>query len=1122
MSYDYLPVIKPFALQAFDPFNPPPTRWQIDAFRFVRSLLRLLDNPDAIAQACFGVCGQAAFLRAWAYRDPVAVANFALALYANGSARIGDYPIKASDEHLQSKWMKIPLVPDPTVYQSGAWGVGNRITECVWMICGALAATEAGSFEHCTLGHNIPPISTGSFDGQPASNLATLTLPGELQRWLEKTNCYPGGVEDRTSTIGGKELADDSFVTSDFDNDVDVFLCINHNLFEHAVFNPTRAAITPVGAPLNWFPDHWVMLKSRITVSAGTVSMNIWTWGGNYAVDVALADFNSNYYGSVVAHASASRRSPWPWPMSNAIGAPRIYYSQDNQLHFEWLRSNVSVEWCELNRVRTDMVPTPVGGGVMQDRNNLQRIWVADGSGTFKVAMPMPDPADPHGPQYEIAACRGPLRPNSCDPSSYNFYDEVLCNRLAGGYEYSAPRHPLCETQTTHFRLRYYGYPCSKQIPDVLDPYITFTPARSDQAIQFAGETIGHCRHDGSTEIVWNGASITVGSEARTPLSIQKLTVWFEYLFRLLGAGPYSLACLKNDPLIEVTVGDGFNVKVGVSPLLQIGVNLPALDEELPALCLQALLALEKARVGSLPEWVFPAFVSRVAVIQPPGTATAPVAFANFGTTYKACEAVTVYQAGWKAEDDSRSLQVDVRKPINPLLPAYLFVEFAGKPMLDASLQLSLRGQTPDGKHTILPVALQPSADRQYYWSIVQPVNTWTADYTLNLAIQGARAWSAPVLQALLGDSLDSSPGTVAALDTGTAGRLAFTGCEVGEDVNHRIEVGPQSRYARVATLTPDALESNNSFASATAVTSLILPDMPHNFGTTATVEKIFNRLNFHDQQDTDYFDVSYQCPAYDDSDAANEPAGGSGWSYLGTSFVHRPPQLSCQVTPDDFHCVDVAAYKYDPSAPVAFASETKSMGLTIASPSRALGAKRCYFRISNSSYKLSGAFFYAVRFAYTSAYDEVSVDGHAPAFHGNTTIKRKLLKILYERIDDPRPPEEGFDIIRIRDPAAFIKGYEQFLREPETAALLGLLGQRRNGALVVAEGMRALGQLAQAFHHIEEARTLFRDSADLSMALNHRPGALTALESLAALYKKLGSGSDYRKVLRQIKLLKM
>lgn len=1122
MSFDYLSVIKPFALQAFDPFNPPATPWQLDAFRVARSLLRLLDNPDAIAQACFGTCGQVAFLRAWACRDPVAVARFTLELYAKGSAKIGDYAVGASGDHLQSKWMKIPLLPDVSVYDAGKWGVGNRITESVWMVCGALAATEDGTFEHSTLGHNIPPIPVPKFNGQPASDLSTLTLPGELKRWLDKTGCYAGGVEDRTSTVGGKSLADDSVVTSDFDDSVDVFLCINVNLFAHASFTPSHAPVAAGGAPLNWFPNHWVVLKDKITQSAGTVSMNIWTWGGNYTVQVALADFDANYYGSVVARAATARRSVSTAPMHNAIGAPRIYYSQDNQLHFEWLRTHNGVEWCELNRVQPGRVPTPVGGLMMKPRDTLQRRWVADGSSVCHVSLPMPDPAAAHDTLYEIAACRAALRPHDCDPSSYNFYNEVPCN-LPSSFEYSLPQSPLCETQTTHLRLRYYGYPSAKQIPDGLDPYTMQVGARCDEAILFGSETIGHCFQDGRTDIVHDGATIVVGTEPRTPRSIQKIAVWFEYLCALLGSAPCALECLAGGERIEITLGDGFGVQGGASQSPRIGIDAPAADQDLPGLCLKALLALELARTGRLPEWVFPSFVSRVAIVQTPMTAQPPVGFADFGESFKACETTTVYQAQWEPTASGRLLQVDVRKPLNPSRPACVFVEFSNKDMVEANSSLVLSGQSPDGKKLRIAVPLAPSSDHRYFHGTFQPTNAWAADYTLGMTIQGTRAWPADVLRVLLGDRLDAYPATVASLDPGRAGPLAFTQYDSGGDACHRIEVGPQARYAPLASLTPDALETpvpNDSFATATRVTSLILANKPPSVGTVASVEKVFDRLNFHDRQDADFFDVSYQCPASDDTDAANRPASGGTSAVLGLSYGHRPPELSCRVTPDDFRCMDVAAYAYGSGTPVLFASDARTTGITIASPARSLGAKRCYFVLTNHDFAAAGAFFYAARFIYTSAYDSISVDTHAPAYGGKLSVRRRILERLYERIDLPRPEEDGSGVIRVQDPVAFIKAYGGFLQEPQTAALLGQ-SLHRNGATVVAESLHALGQVARTFGRAEEAGSLFRKSSGISLALSDKAGAIAALESLAGLYKSLGQTAEYTAVRREIGNLK-
>ncbi len=1122
MSYDYLPVVKPFALQAFDPMNTLPTPWQLEAFRVGRSLLRLLDNPDAIAQACFGTCGQVAFLRAWAYRDPAAVARFTIDLYNTGNAKIGDYPVRASAEHLASKWMRIPLVPDPAVYAAGQWGVGNRITESVWMVCGALAATEAGSYEHSTLGDKIPPIPISTFKGPPASDLTTLTLPGELGRWLVKTGCYPGGVEDRTRTAGGRTLAEDSVITSDFDSSVDVFLCINANLFVNATCTPACSPPGAVGAPLDWFPNHWVVLKDKIVVSAGTVHMNLWTWGGNYTVDVALADFDASYHGCVIARAAAPRRAVPKPPPAQAVGLPHIYYSQDNQLHAEWTHAQSGIEWCELNRVDAGTSPAPVGGGMVTTREAQQRLWVADRLGMGHIAMRLPHPDAAHDTRYEVAACRGDLWPHDCDPSAYNFHGNVPCN-LPGGYGYSAPQTPLCETSTTHLRLRYYGYRSARQIPDGLDPSTTDVTPRADHVVQFDGETLGRCCQDGRTEIVSKGSTVVVGSEARTPLSIQKVAVCFEYFCALLASGPLALECLKAGQRIEITLGDGFRVQALPSQTPSIGIDFPAAEADLPALCLKALLALEVARTGQLPEWVLPSFVSRVAIVQTAVAAPLPAGFADFGTALKACEAALVYQAQWKVARGGRNLQVDVKKPLNPALPACVFVELANPSLVDASVELVLSGLSPDGRAVRIPVTLTPSADRLFFHGSFRTKNSWTADYTLGLAFQGKRAWPSKVLKALLGDSLDADPATVASLNPTRSGPVATIGYESGADACHQVEVGPLSRFAPVASLTPDVLEKptpNNGFANATRVTSLILANTVSSTGTAASVEKRFERLNFHDAQDVDYFDVTYQCPATDDTDAANRPATSGSSSALGFSYSHRPPELSCHVTPDDFRCMDLDAYKDGAGTPVLLASEVRAAGIKITSPSRCLGAKRCHFVLKNHDFAAAGAFFYAARFVYRSAFDTMSVDTHAPAYGGRLTDRRRFLERLYDRLDLPRPEEYGAEVIHVQNPVAFIMAFSKFVQEPETAALLGR-ALERSGGTAVAETLHVLGQAAHAFGRAEEAGGLYRQSSGIALATGDKDRTIVALESLAALHKSQGETARYTAVRKEITSLK-
>ncbi len=655
---EYLTLIEPFAQRVFDPLKPPQTKWKIEPFNVLRSLLRLLDNPDAIYQSCFGLCGQAAFLRAWAYRDPVAVAKFAIDLYTNGNAKIGDYPISASGDQLECPWMILPQVPDPKYVQKGKWGCGNQITESVWMICGALAATEDNTLEHLTLGGRVPPLPISKFSGYPASDLSTYTLPSELKRWLQKTNCYPDGVDDNTQVVGGKSLSADTAITNSFGDDVDVFLCINANMLHRAIITPNLLLPSPSDFPLSNFPDHYVMLKERVTQSGDTLTMKIWTWGGNYTVQISVNDFNAAYYGSIVAHAHASteRRALNVDHLNfNAIQNQRIYYSQNNSLHFEWEVGDTRTEWFELQRVGTKRIPNLANNGEMLPRDVLHRVWNQRGAKEHKFTMQVQDPGDPHGTRYEIVACHAALRPYDCDPFRYNQYDSVQCNvkdvYLEGGYQF-----PLCETQTTHFRLRYYGYPHSKQIPDGLDPNTTYLKPHNNETIQFAGETIGFCYAYGSTVIIQNGALILVNSDQKTPLYVEKIVVWLEYFYHLLGHEPHSLDCVKTGKMIEITIGDFQAAVIAAYDTLKVGIDAPAADDDMPGICLKALFLLEFAQTtGIWPQWIFPPYVSQLTVVQTRAKSIpVPDGYADFHSSLKPCEYMIAYDAQWIVRNNER------------------------------------------------------------------------------------------------------------------------------------------------------------------------------------------------------------------------------------------------------------------------------------------------------------------------------------------------------------------------------------------------------------------------------------------------------------------------------------
>jgi hypothetical protein len=1103
MSFDYLATIKPFAQQVFN--NTVPQRqWKFDSFKFLRSLLRLLDNPNAIFQSCFGLCGQVAFLRSWAYRDPVAVAQFAIDLYMNGSGKIGDFTVSPDNDMLWCTWLVQPPVPSPTDFALFAWGPGNPISECVWMICGGLANITKTSI--AVIAGLFVPGQPDKFNGFPASNVWTLALPENIRGWLIKTGCYASVVDtmDVTDKVLGnnhKTLANDSILTSNFTEADDIILCINTNLLSNAISISPSRSVDP--SQFGGFPDHYVMLNSPITQTGNVLTLNIWTWGGNYTVKVSVDVFNSNYYGSITAHALTPRRTLSLAPLkTNALQNQRVYFTKDKILHFDWDGLDPRTEWYELHRLGAGLIPNPAGMGLMAMREILQRVWPNPTPGGYQVTTDSTLWHDPSDTLYDIVACHATLKPYDCDPFSYNHYNDVQLN-VKKSYRYGGP---FCEAQTAHYSFKYDQVEYKYSTPDTA-------------TIQFGGEDIGCCYADGRLEIIKNNTHVLVGSKTGMPLIVQKIAVWMEYFYDLFSQGSYTLQCAHSARLIEVTIGRGTSAQITPGGTPKIGIDVPAADQDLPGVCLKRLLALEFAQTNNYPEWIFPAFVSRASIVQLPAPVT-PDGYADFHVSVKPCEWIKVYDAQWRQVSSYRRLSPDINKPLNTKMAAAVFIQF-DKTMLDNSIQLTVVG-FPKGFKTIgIPVSMLPSQDHLYYYGFFQPANPRDIAYSQKLLIQATRSWSNPVLRALLGDGMDANPESIPQVDTTNIQTLSFEGVDAGSDRNHEFNIGTQASYAPIAILIPDDKENNNSFSAATKI-SLYLPEAAHKIGETKTAQIGYDNLNFHDQQDIDYFDVSFQGPVYDDTDEANRPRTSGNNSYSGLSYGHQPPVLSCRVTSGDCHCIDIAVYKYDAVNPAFLTSEAKTTLLPIDSPSRNFNPKRCYFVIQNHDFTSAGAFPYTIQISYSSASDQLELDTSAPLYtQGKTSIKRKLLDKLYRAIDKPRPPEYEAEIVRVDDAASFIAGYEQFLLDREVVTLVTKASSKA-GRAVIAEGLRSLGQVAQAFMRYDDSERIYRESASMFTALGDKTKTVGALESLEGLYKTTGNTLALRSVRLEIRNLRL
>jgi hypothetical protein len=1126
MSSEYLSVIQPFAQQAISPEGVPAKKWRwVSSFDVYRSLLRLLDNPDAICQSCFGLCGQSAFLRCWAYRDPAAVARFCIDLYINGSAKIGDYDVSPNNDLLWCSWMH-----NPGFDANNNWGPGNRISEAVWMITGSLAnvcdnllASVAGS---------VVPGQPEEFDGYPASNLWTLSYPGDLTMYLQKTGCYTA-VTDNTDVFDcllhdpkQKSVVSDPFLTSAFTGKDDVILCLNSGM----IYNAPQVIDLVTGLPADpttlvpppqfgVFPDHYAMLAAPITQTGGSLSVVLWTWGGYYRLNIPLDLFNSNYYGYIHAHCATTRRSPDLTPLpADAVHAPRIYYTQNGKLHFDWQSWGNRPEWFEILRVNPNTITCPMNSFLqIMPRDVLQRLLPSGPGGSYAIEMDMQDMIAPHSTPYQIAACHAAFKPYDSDSFAYNSYDSVPCNQR-GGYVYSPLTCPMVEVDSTHFRLRYYDFSSENQIPTSYRQNAVETIARR-------GETAGRCYADGRVEITPPGSSPTlVLHEAGTPFYIQQAILWLEYFHYLLSRPPYGLFFAGASERITVTIGEGFSASFANNDA-QIGIAPPNEAWDLPPVCLKALFSLDNAQWGRWSPWALPPYISRAAVVQvlsPAGSVPDPARYADYGPVLRPCEWAVEYDACWSLTQWRRVLTVNKADALDPRRAAVAFFKFDHGVFEPGSVALTLNGVDSGSAPISLNVPLAFHSGGGFYYGSFQPANTGPAAYPLKLEIQAQRLYSSSILKSLLGDGIDANPQSIAIPDPNIKPTLAILNADPGADCSHTVQVGTLAQFAPATSLAPDALEGiqgNNSFAAASPV-SLYVANFTQEPGVSHSDQKSFPLLSLHSPSDADYFDVSYQCPAYDDTDNANRPDFHGISSEWGIEITHTPPCLSFSVSAGDFRCLDMAAYKSDAFNRALVKSDPKSTGITIDSPTPVLGAKRGYFVAQNHDFAAQGAFAYSVQVTYTTSCDSVSVDTNAPGYFRGT-IQRQLLGELYARTDLPRPNDDWAGVIQVEDPERFVHGFEQFLTDPEVGSLIERT-HPKTGRVALARGLRFLAQMAQAAGRYEDSEHLYQSSASTYTACGQRGCAAWTLDRLAGQYTLLGETDKLGAVRRQIRELRV
>jgi hypothetical protein len=231
--------------------------------------------PSIINQAGLNACGPAAAAYIFASTDIVGYTKMAIDLYKYGEASSGSYTVEAGSD-LRSH--------GPDDYTN--WGTAGKPEPIDWMVLSSMRDSENWWFD---------------FEGGPSETFSAITMPGEMDEWLEDFIGFKDVVDD-TNLVFTKSVDHLMKVNSEYSSGKFVILFINANMIAGATKKAAKKAAKGITERvIAGSPDHYVVLRSNVTVTENSVSMEIWTWGGRITISPTKEIFESNYYGAIFA-----------------------------------------------------------------------------------------------------------------------------------------------------------------------------------------------------------------------------------------------------------------------------------------------------------------------------------------------------------------------------------------------------------------------------------------------------------------------------------------------------------------------------------------------------------------------------------------------------------------------------------------------------------------------------------------------------------------------------------------------------------------------------------------------------------------------------------------------------
>ena len=255
------------ALDAIDQFEASPsnTPWKLDRLAVANRLREIVQNPFLINQGNINVCGPAATFVLWCQNDPLAYTKYSISLFETGKGKIGSISVEPGSDLINQDYSAVSL------------RMKILCPQAEWMAMSALRDSSNAILD---------------FEGTPEEDASGITTPSEITDLLTATGFY-SSVLNEGNFVVNSGLDDAQKLQPGLQEDV--IMLINANMLPQSV-NPPFLDLS------RFFPNHFIVLLSSISVNGSSVKFSCWTWGKSFLDLVIDKDkFEDNYFGAVIA-----------------------------------------------------------------------------------------------------------------------------------------------------------------------------------------------------------------------------------------------------------------------------------------------------------------------------------------------------------------------------------------------------------------------------------------------------------------------------------------------------------------------------------------------------------------------------------------------------------------------------------------------------------------------------------------------------------------------------------------------------------------------------------------------------------------------------------------------------